>query len=216
MDILRRISGELADKAARGAGLLGDRDDVNSFAGQFLIAMPGLEETPFERAVIYLCAHSDEGAMGLVVNHVSEGIKLSNLLMQLDVVDDASSLAPRFADADVRQGGPVETGRGFVLHTPDFEADGATLKIGETISLTATLDVLKSIAEGEGPEQSLLALGYAGWSAGQLEDEIASNSWLTLHGDADLVFGEAETAYDRALSGLGVTAMHLMTEAGHA
>ncbi len=218
MDILRRIAGELAERSTHYADTSPsvDEDALTSLAGQFLVAMPGLDDTPFSRAVIYLCAHSDDGAMGLIVNHVSEGIKLSNLLMQLDVIEDRSALEAEFRDADVRQGGPVETGRGFVLHSPDYEADSATLRIDDAVSLTATLDILKAIARGGGPERQMLALGYAGWSAGQLEDEIASNSWLTLRGPTDLIFGEAASAYDRALGGMGVTAMHLVADAGHA
>lgn len=220
MDILRRIAGELADRSGDEGGskapASGDALIGGSLAGQFLVAMPGLDETAFSRAVIFLCAHSAEGAMGLVVNHISEGIRLSNLLIQLDIVEDRKSLRPAFTDLPVRQGGPVETGRGFVLHSPEYEAAGATLQIDDQIALTATLDILKAIAKGEGPERQMLALGYAGWTAGQLEDEIQSNSWLTLPGSPELVFGDADTAYDRALGGLGVSAMHLVGEAGHA
>ena len=223
MDILRRIAGELADRSTRegetvATGRSGSADSLagGSLAGQFLVAMPSLDQTPFSRAVIYMCAHSDEGAMGLVVNHVSEGIRLSSLLVQLDVIEDRSELPDGFPDAKVRQGGPVETGRGFVLHSPDYEADGATLSIDDHVALTATLDILKAIAAGDGPERRMLALGYAGWSAGQLEEEIQSNSWLTLPGSPELIFGDADTAYDRALAKLGVNAMHLVAEAGHA
>lgn len=191
-----------------------------SFAlhGQLLIAMPGMSDKRFDRSVIYICSHSDDGAMGIIINKPAEDIKFSELLEQLDIADfaedDDEGVLPGLP---IHVGGPVERGRGFVLHSADYYAEDSTLTIDERISLTATVDILQAIAAGKGPSQSLLALGYAGWAPGQLEAEIQANGWLHCPADAELVF-ELDVAmkYDQALSKLGVDPSHLVNIAGHA
>mgnify|MGYP001103575916 CR=1 FL=1 len=187
--------------------------------GQFLVAMPGMLDERFARSVIYLCAHSEEGAMGIVVNQAVPQISFSDLLVQLDIIPEGPEIRlPRAASRMiVQRGGPVETGRGFVLHSADYFADNSTLPIDENICLTATLDVLKAIASGSGPESAMLALGYAGWGGGQLEEEIQANGWLSLKGDAELIFDtDLDGKYIRALAMMGVDPAMLSGEAGHA
>lgn len=142
--------------------------------GQLLVAMPGMADERFARSVIYLCAHSEEGAMGIVVNQPSRVKNFPELLVQLQVIAPQERISlPRGAEEiQVLSGGPVQTDRGFVLHTPDFFLDNSTLAIDDGVSLTATVDILRAIAAGEGPDRAVLALGYAGWDAGQLEDEL--------------------------------------------
>lgn len=187
--------------------------------GQMLIAMPGMPDPRFARTVIYLCAHSDEGAMGIVVNKVSRSISFPDLLVQLNIIekDEAIRLPRQAAEVPVLTGGPVETTRGFVLHSMDMTINEATLPISENIGLTVTLDMLRAIARGEGPAEAVLALGYASWGAGQLEREIQENTWL--HGPVipALVFSpEHDTKYDLALRQLGIDPAFLSQEAGHA
>jgi putative transcriptional regulator len=148
--------------------------------GQLLVAMPGMMDERFHRSVIYVCAHSAEGAMGIVVNRPAPDLSLPDLLVQLDIIPkaDAIRLPDRVERMQVLMGGPVETSRGFVLHTPDFFLEQSTLPIDDGICLTATVDILRAIASGSGPNNALLALGYAGWGAGQLESEIQGNGWL--------------------------------------
>ena len=187
--------------------------------GQLLMAMPSMTDKRFQRSVIYLCAHSSEGAMGLIINQQASNIKLPGLLRQLGIVTKATSrlIAPEIQAKAVHVGGPVETGRGFVLHTSDYYAENATLKIDGGVCLTATIDILKAMTEGRGPQQSILALGYAGWAPGQLENEIQANGWLHCAPDLDLVFDtDLDAKYDRALSKLGVDPSFLVSEAGHA
>src|SRR2546430_5735186 len=159
--------------------------------GQMLIAMPAMRDERFLRSVIYVCAHSSEGAMGIVVNQPAANINFSDLLVQLEVIPaaDLIQLPPRAGMVKVLKGGPVETGRGFVLHSADFFIENSTLPIDDGICLTATLDILKAIARGDGPASALLALGYAGWAPGQLESEIQGNGWLHCAPDSDLIFG---------------------------
>ncbi len=158
--------------------------------GQLIVAMPGMLDDRFSRSVIYLCAHSAEGAMGIIVNQLAPNLNFHDLLVQLDVIPESDSIRlPANADTiSVLKGGPVETGRGFVLHSADFFIENSTLPIDESISLTATLDILKAIASGHGPASAVLALGYAGWAPGQLETEIQANGWLNCPADvaADL------------------------------
>ena len=183
------------------------------------MAMPSMTDKRFQRSVIYLCAHSAEGAMGLIINQPAPNMKLPGLLSQLGIIGkSAGKGVPRaIQDKTVHVGGPVETGRGFVLHSSDYFAENATLQIDGTVSLTATIDILKAMADGRGPEQSLLALGYAGWAPGQLEDEIQANGWLHCPADLDLVFGaDFDGKYQRALTKLGIDPSHLVSEAGHA
>ena len=162
---------------------------VGYLDGQMLIAMPSMRDERFERSLIYLCAHSPEGAMGIVVNQIAPDIRFSDLLVQLEIVPESDLIQlPRSAGAiRVLRGGPVETGRGFVLHSSDFFIENSTLAIDDGICLTATLDILKAIAQGTGPHSAVLALGYAGWAPGQLENEIQQNGWL--HCPADPAIG---------------------------
>jgi putative transcriptional regulator len=187
--------------------------------GQMLIAMPAMSDERFNRSVIYVCAHSDEGAMGIVVNQVAGNIDFPELLVQLEVIPAAERivLPQRAETVKVLKGGPVETGRGFVLHSADFYIENSTLPIDEGICLTATVDILKAIAHGGGPVSAILALGYAGWAPGQLENEIQQNGWLHCAADAELIFGtDIETKYDKALQKIGIDLAMLSTEAGHA
>jgi putative transcriptional regulator len=168
--------------------------------GQMLIAMPTMQDDRFSRSVIYVCAHSSEGAMGIIVNQPASNIKFSDLLVKLDVIPAA-----------------VETERGFVLHSSDFFIENSTLPINDGICLTATIDILKAIARGDGPASAILALGYAGWAPGQLETEIQGNGWLHCAADAELIFGtDISRKYDLALKKIGIGPGMLSNEAGHA
>jgi len=193
--------------------------DESYLDGQMLIAMPVMGDPRFERSVIYMCAHSAEGAMGIIVNHPAGSIDFPQLLMQLDIIKSADQikLPDDGEPMQVLKGGPVDTGRGFVLHSSDFFIEDATLRIDKDICLTATVDILKAIAGGSGPRHALLALGYAGWAPGQLENEIQHNGWLHCPADPDLVFGAAiEEKYPRALRKIGIDPGMLSNEAGHA
>lgn len=194
-------------------------DGPSYLDGQLLIAMPVMEDERFARSVIYICAHSSEGAMGIIVNRPAGSIDFPELLVQLDIVEKPEQIKlPDHAESmKVLRGGPVETGRGFVLHSSDFFIKDATLPIDDGICLTATVDILKAIAGGTGPKHAILALGYAGWAPGQLENEIQENGWLHCDADADLIFGDdIEEKYDRALHKLGIEPGMLSAEAGHA
>ena len=187
--------------------------------GQLLIAMPVMEDERFARSVIYVCAHSPEGAMGIIVNRPAGSIDFPELLVQLDIIDKADQikLSENAESMKVLKGGPVETGRGFVLHSSDFFIKDATLPIDEGICLTATVDILRAIAKGDGPKHAILALGYAGWRPGQLEAEIQSNGWLHCAADDDLIFGgDIDAKYLQALRKIGVDPGMLSNEAGHA
>jgi putative transcriptional regulator len=187
--------------------------------GQLLVAMPGMSDPRFARSVVYLCAHSEDGAMGLILNQPSRVKNFPELLVQLNIIapEERISLPHDANRIQVLTGGPVQTDRGFVLHSPDFHLTNSTLPIDESVSLTATVDVLRAIAAGEGPDRALLALGYAGWDAGQLENEIQHNGWLHCPADPALVFDHRlDTKYDRALQKLGVDLAQLSTRAGHA
>ncbi|MGL4437675.1 MAG: YqgE/AlgH family protein [Bosea sp. (in: a-proteobacteria)] len=186
--------------------------------GQCLIAMPGMRDQRFQRTVVYMCAHSDEGAMGLVINRPAADVKLPELLFQLGIFDSADPIRVGMPEEPVPilRGGPVETGRGFVLHSSDYFADASTLPIDDGVCLTHTVDILKAIAQGEGPRQAVLALGYAGWGAGQLESELQANGWLHCEADAELLFDtDLDTKYRRALAKLGVDPARLSSTAGH-
>jgi putative transcriptional regulator len=190
-----------------------------SYEGQFLIAMPSLRDGPFARSVVYMCAHREDGAMGIVINQRADEIEFSRLLVQLDVVGEAEAIRlPASAEhLRVLRGGPVDTGRGFVLHSGDYRAAESTVPIGGGVCLTATLDILKAIARGAGPSQAVLALGYAGWASGQLESEILANGWLVSPADSRLIFdADFDAIYDRALALIGVNAAWLSSDAGHA
>jgi len=187
--------------------------------GQMLIAMPAMADERFSRSLIYICAHSSEGAMGIVVNHPAPNINFSDLLVKLDVVPaaDVIQLPSRAGVVKVMRGGPVETERGFVLHSSDFFIENSTLPIDDGICLTATIDILKAIARGDGPASAILALGYAGWAPGQLENEIQGNGWLHCTADPELLFGpDIDRKYERALKKIGIDLGMLSNEAGHA
>jgi putative transcriptional regulator len=178
-----------------------------------------MSDERFTRAVIYVCAHSTEGAMGIIVNQPAQNIKFPDLLVQLEVIPAAEriQLPNRAEDVKVLKGGPVETGRGFVLHSADFFIENSTLPIDEGICLTATLDILKAIARGNGPASAILALGYAGWAPGQLEQEIQQNGWLHCAADPELIFGrDTDTKYEKALRKIGIDLGMLSSESGHA
>ena len=179
--------------------------------GQLLIAMPNMRDPRFTRTVIYVCAHNADGAMGLVVNRLVGSVTFPDLLKQLGIDTDATSEEIR-----VHFGGPVESGRGFVLHSGEYHHD-STLQVAEQMALTATIDILQDMAKGCGPRRSLLALGYAGWGAGQLDAEIQSNGWLIVAADEQLVFDEdLDNKWERAIAKLGVDPALLSSDAGHA
>jgi len=208
----RKVAG-VGDNSSKDSSKRGYLD------GQLLIAMPVMGDPRFERSVIYLCAHSSEGAMGIMVNRPAGSIDFPELLVQLNIINksDQIKLPGNAESMKVLRGGPVDTGRGFVLHSGDFYIANATLKIADGICLTATIDILKAIAKGEGPKHAILALGYAGWAPGQLENEIQENGWLHCDADAELVFGdELEDKYARALRKIGIDPGMLSNEAGHA
>ncbi len=187
--------------------------------GQILVAMPGMMEEHFARSVIYVCAHSAEGAMGIVLNRPAANVNMPDLLVQLEIVPEVERirLPQKVGNMQVLMGGPVETSRGFVLHSPDFHLTQSTLPIDDGICLTATIDILRAIAAGRGPENAVLALGYAGWGAGQLEMELQANGWLNTPADAELVFNTAaDVRYEMALRRIGIEPAMLSMEAGHA
>lgn len=191
--------------------------ETPSLEGHFLIAMPGMEDERFSRSVVYICAHSANGAMGFVINK-GQPLSFGALLTQLEIVGDPEEirLPEKGAEVSVCVGGPVERGRGFVLHSDDYDSD-STVAVDEGISLTPTLDILRAISNGEGPATAIMALGYAGWGAGQLEAEIAANGWLTCPADRAILFDtELGNKYSRALGILGVDPAFLTSEAGHA
>jgi putative transcriptional regulator len=190
----------------------GDGEDADGYlTGQLLIAMPTMGDPRFERTVIYMCAHSADGAMGLVVNKAANEIDFSELLSQLEIeTGEIKHPVPVLA------GGPVESGRGFVLHSLDYSQE-STLKVTEDVGLTATVDILRAMAEGEGPRHSLLTLGYAGWSSGQLDHEIQANGWLNVSADASILFdAELGQKWDRAVRKVGIDPSFLSADAGHA
>jgi putative transcriptional regulator len=187
--------------------------------GQLLIAMPAMADRRFARSVIYMCAHSDEGAMGLIINQRAPNLSFADLLERLQLLDEESdaNIPPEVLRMAIHVGGPVEPERGFVLHSSDYFTPSSTLPISDEVCLTATIDILKALAAGEGPNKAILALGYAGWAPGQLESEIHANGWLSCQADLDLIFDlDVEEKYERALSKLGIDPMHLVNAAGHA
>ncbi len=181
-------------------------------SGKLLIAMPGMGDMRFERAVIFMCAHSDDGAMGLIVNKPAPDLSFDRLLKQMSL-----PVSERSRDIRVHFGGPVEHGRGFVLHSADYRGTDATLKVDGTFGMTATVDILEAIVHGTGPSRSILALGYAGWGPGQLEQEIQRNGWLTCDATPDVVFSDDDRAkWTRALRGMGIDPLMLSATAGRA
>jgi len=207
-DIRRKMTG-IGDNSSRQGYL----------DGQLLVAMPVMGDPRFERSVIYLCAHSADGAMGIMVNRPAGSIDFPELLVQLKIIAKSEQIKlPEHAETlQVLQGGPVETARGFVLHSSDFYIENATLLIDDKICLTASIDILRAIAKGAGPKHAVLALGYAGWLPGQLEAEIQDNGWLHCGADPDLIFGDdVEEKYARALRKIGIDPGMLSNAAGHA
>ena len=184
-----------------------------------LIASPGMQDERFTRSLIYVRAHSSEGAMGIVVNRPAAHISFPELLVKLDVIpaSDKIQLPTSAGDVTVLKGGPVETERGFVLHSADFFIENSTLPIDEGICLTATLDILKAIARGDGPASAILALGYAGWSPGQLEEEMVRHGWHVTPGSDSLLFETPPISrWQAAFAEAGVDARLLTTEGGEA
>ena len=183
-----------------------------NLSGKLLIAMPGMGDPRFEHSVVFLCAHSEDGAMGLIVNKPAHDLSFDKLSEQIGVArtDAAREIRVHF-------GGPVEHSRGFVLHSADYAGTGSTLKVDDRFGMTATIDILQEIAEGRGPSASLLALGYAGWGPGQLEEEILRNGWLTCDANEDLVFfGRNSEKWSKALKTLGIDPLTLSSAAGRA
>jgi putative transcriptional regulator len=181
-----------------------------SLTGRFLIAMPHMSDPRFARTVIYLCSHGDQGTMGLIINKAADNISFSELLDQLKIEGSSTD------SLTVQEGGPVETGRGFVLHSGDYFQEGS-IHVSEDIALTATVEILRSIAAGGGPRRRLLALGYAGWGQGQLESEIQANGWLISDSNEDILFGRnLAQKWDQALALMGVDPAALSGAAGRA
>ena len=199
-------------------------NDSNNFqsrflTGMFLVAMPGMMDQRFDRAVIYLCAHSDDGAMGIIVNKPAEDIVFPELLQQLEIIPEkpSISLPSQAGNMKVLRGGPVETSRGFVLHSVPVEPIEGSVTAGDEIRLSATIDILKAIARGQGPDEAIFALGYAGWTSGQLESEIQDNGWMICPLDRKILFDqEFDTKYIRAMGSLGIDPAMLSPLAGHA
>jgi len=199
------LSFRMAQSAPRSSG-------ESFLEGKLLIAMPGMPDPRFEKSVIFMCAHSAEGAMGLIINKPIDGLSFRDLMPKLGIGVTADR-----ADAPILFGGPVQMGRGFVLHSADYASEETTLPLTPEISLTATVDILRAISEGRGPEKSVLALGYAGWGEGQIEAEILANGWIHCDADAGLVFDtEYESRWQKAFASLGADISGLSAEAGRA
>ncbi|MBN9071466.1 MAG: YqgE/AlgH family protein [Rhizobiales bacterium] len=202
MDLLRQKT------SRHGRGYLDDH---------FLIAMPGMRDDRFARSVIYLCAHSAEGAMGLIINQAQK-MRFPDLVVQLGIMKEHETirLPPMARDFVVRNGGPVDRSRGFVLHSDDYRVE-SSLPVSNDVCLTATVDILRAISNGRGPRHALMALGYSGWGAGQLENEIAENGWLACPASTELLFdSDIDRKYDRILASIGVDLSRLSSLAGHA
>ncbi len=184
----------------------------NFLEGKLLIALPGMADPRFEKSVIFMCAHSLDGAMGIMINRAVEGLRFRELMDKLEL-----ELQPQARDMPVLYGGPVETGRGFVLHSGDYESADSTLPVSEDISLTATVEILRAMGEGKGPRKAIFALGYAGWGPGQIEDEIRANGWLHCDTDAAILFDtNLNTKWSSALKKLGIDASGLSAHTGQA
>lgn len=191
--------------------MTGQSGETGYLTGQLLVAMPQMQDPRFARTVVYMCAHTANGAMGLVLNRLVDNVTFPDLLEQLNITGRQVE-----REIHVHFGGPVETGRGFVLHSADYVQD-ATLVIDENVGLTATVDILKAIAQGDGPKSSLLALGYAGWGPGQLDSEIQANGWLSVGADDGLLFdAEIANKWERAMAKIGIDFSKLSGDAGHA
>lgn len=192
---------------------MSDATDTSlDLTGKTLIAMPGMGDPRFEHSIVFMCAHSDEGGMGLIINKPAPEVALRDVLDQLDIKPDA-----KVGGQSVHFGGPVEMARGFVLHSSDYQSRLQTLKIGDDFGMSATVDILEDIALGQGPSEALVMLGYSGWGPGQLESEIGRNGWLTCDSTPELVFETSDVdKWAKALSQLGVDPLGLSATAGHA
>ncbi len=180
--------------------------------GRILIAMPGMQDPRFHRSLVYLCAHSADGAMGLIVNKRADALELKDLFGKLGI-----PIGSGIARKPVHYGGPVEMGRGFVLHSSDYHSDEATMQVDDGTSMTATLDILHAMATDRGPDRAIIALGYAGWAPGQLEAELQANGWLACSADEGLLFGTDEVSiWDKALAKIGVHPAMLSSTGGRA
>ena len=183
--------------------------------GKLLLAMPSMGDPRFHKAVIFMCSHDENGAMGLVINNHAHTLKFENLLEQLGIMSDIT-LDPQAAEVPVMLGGPVETGRGFLLHGKEFD-HAETIAVNEGFAVTATLDALKTVAQGKVPDDMLFILGYAGWEAGQLDEEIQQNAWLVADPNPELVFeNKNDEKWQNAVSALGFDPAMLSSDAGHA
>lgn len=188
------------------------RQSDGFLTGKLLIAMPGMPDVRFEKSVIFVCSHSAEGALGLIVNKPLEGLPFRELMTQMDIpVTDATPRVP------VMFGGPVETDRGYVLHSNERANTQTTLAVTSEIALTPTIDILRAIARGTGPQKFLFALGYAGWGPGQIEDEIAGNGWIHCDADTEIIFrDDTASKWEMALAKLGANISGLSSDIGHA
>jgi putative transcriptional regulator len=187
-------------------------EDTSFLEGKLLIALPGMTDPRFAKSVIFMCAHSADGAMGIVINRPIEGLGFRDMARKLEM-----PVTEHTPDIPVLSGGPVETGRGFVLHSGDYKNDETTLVISEDASLTATLDILRAMVEGHGPQRAVFALGYSGWSAGQIEDEIRMNGWLHCDADETILFDTAiDAKWNAAVRKLGIDSSGLSGHAGRA
>ena len=185
--------------------------DTGYLTGQLIIAMPKMSDPRFSKTVIYMCAHNSEGAMGLIINKLVDELTFPDLLKQLEI----KPALPK-SPLNVFLGGPVEQARGFVLHSTEYLQD-ATLRVSDTVGLTATIDVLRDIAEGNGPKDKILMLGYTGWGPGQLDLEIMENGWLHVEADDALVFGDRSTnKWEMAIKKIGINPQMLSDKSGHA
>lgn len=186
--------------------------DSTTLDGKLLIAMPGMSDPRFDHSVIFMCSHSSDGAMGLIVNKPADDLKFNDLLKQLNIEASSNARSVR-----VHLGGPMEYGRGFVLHSADYASNESTLDVSDDFGMTATLDVLEDISQGSGPEKCILAMGYSGWGPGQLEDEIARNGWLICDAERDIVFGRNDDGkWGAALGTLGIDPLLLSADGGRA
>ena len=190
----------------------GQLNSMQDLTGKLLVAMPGIGDDRFNKAVILVCAHQDDYAMGLILNKPIENLSFADLLDQLGIEQDI-----HVPDTPILDGGPVGTDRGFVLHSGDYYSDGTTMDLGDDLYLTATQEILTSIAQGGAPSRSTMTLGYAGWGPRQLEDELGQNAWLVGTPDDELVFGtNFEEKWERSLQQLGIDAGFLHSDGGHA
>lgn len=205
------LSVKLKKQAKKFMNDIIEDDAEDLLSGQILIAMPQLQDTRFHHAVILVCGHDAQGAMGIVLNKAMPNFNFLQLLGQLDIKPSAQT-----PEIPIYYGGPVEVGRGFLLHSKEFQ-NATTAEVSENVFITATLDALIAMSKGECPKDYLLALGYAGWSAGQLEEEIQENSWIQIDGDYDLIFNTPrDLLWKKSLMKLGIDPEHLVVESGHA